>query len=1198
MMPNNENDKDTSSLPTDVSRDASKLNHPKPASRPTTPKSAIKGSGQLRKEPLFPSRTDMPTPPKVADEPEKPRTPLFPSWHSEKSEKSDPEPPRTPLFPSWHNERPPTRPMETAKPSEPLFPSRSSSTNPNRHSANDSDVEKPKTPLFPSSNSKPRSSGDDPDIPDKPLFPSTGGFRQSKTQSHDPISIFSGFTMMDNPTPPPVQKPKPSKPASRPKPETSKQDRPASIFDDFKFIKPKSEPEPAPKAEAPQVQPEAPEALKTPKAAESPAAPEAVSPTVDVTPEPEPAPAPPEQSAPPVSKTPAVPQQAASTPTVPTVSSTPDVADVDVPDVSETSDAPDTLAVSDTSDSATIKPELPKHEQASSMLGSFDFVKAPEPESQPTEPDELPTPTVAAAEAPESEATGVTEAVEPTEVVEVPEDPETTGIGEELPTSSIWTDGFSSLKPITPLPPTITNFDDDDDFDYTPLFNELGAQVAASKAESAAKPETEPEPEPEPEAEEPEASDELGVIKPLIIGHQADLKPSTNPFSAIVRQPLASPEPEPEAMQDPTLGVAEVSESVTQVTPTVPTSPTASTVPEAPEVPAALDSLTPPAAPAPARIPTAATTPAPAVPEAPPVKPSKARKPVDVDKLKAELSEWGAWASMPQLGSKKRQDKKKSKVGGPSLVYRFPGDSQVLQEVDIAVVMESTYPFTAGDTAVSVQNIIRHNPDLTFGVIHIADNSNAPAKSMFELPANVKWVDVIYLESTEVSEKFSGLVSSPVTDEQVREVLDAIESSVTGNHEPMHALYENAINPQTRTWSAWGALGHREFMNAAIKAAGKADDISLSQLFDLAYNFFLRIYTLLDRVLPTARVYHAHSSGNAGLVAAAGAVQNKGKFFLTEHNLNIRDSINKLLSRDLNRRVTSEAPLKLTTDTFERFWTQWWLELGALNYAEAELITYLYPQAVTDAQELGGAQEKAEVLPDGIEWEDLEIPRIWRQQAVPKLERKISWKLAVVGDFQPSKGIIELIDAVKIMVDGGKTDVRVDLLKPADGSTTDEPEYYSRCVAHIKQLSVENYVRLRDVKDARDVMHEYDALVVPSFQESQPHAALVAMTMGVPIIGSSVGGMNALVTEELSDAQHKKIGASGELVPPGDSAALATLMAKLTQSPELYRAWHENALARIKAFYLLPQVMRRYNAIYRNLGAGKHKVIGGMAMVP
>ncbi len=1191
MMPNNENEKDTSSLPTDVSRDASQLNHPKPASRPTTPKSAIKGSGRLRKEPLFPSRTDMPTPPKVADEPEKPRTPLFPSWHSEKSEKSDPEPPRTPLFPSWHNERPPTRPMETAKPSEPLFPSRSPSTNPNRHSADNSDAEKPKTPLFPSSNSKPRSSGDDSDIPDKPLFPSTGGFRQSKTQSHDPISIFSGFTMMDNPTPPPVRKPEPPKPASRPKPETSKRDRPASIFDDFNFIKPKSEPnsesEPTSKVEAPEVQPEAPAVPKTPKV---PKAAEAApkTPKVDVTPEPEPTP--PEQSAPPVPHAPLAPRPVSK----PTVPITPEISEVP-----GTSDTTDTTGVTEPSVSATVEPEFAQHEQASSLLGSFDFIKAPEPESQPEEPDEPPASTVAAetpaAEASEAEPAGTVGAAEVVESVEAPEDMETTGIGEELPTSSIWTDGFSSLKPISPLPPTITNFEEDDDFDYTPLFNELGAQVAASKAE--------PEPEPEPEPEEPEVSEESGVVKPIIIGHQADLKPSTNPFSAVVRQPLVPSEPEPEATQDPTLGVAETPESVAQVTPTVPaasTTPTTPTVPEvaeAPADPAAPEPSVQPEAAAPARIPTAATTPAPAVPEAPAAKPLKPKKPpVDVDKLKAELSEWGAWASMPQLGAKKSQDKKKSKVGGPSLVYRFPGDSQVLQEVDIAVVMESTYPFTAGDTAVSVQNIIRHNPDLTFGVIHIADNSNAPAKSMFELPANVKWVDVIYLESPEVSEKFSGLVSSPVTDEQAREVLDAIESSVTGNHEPMHALYENAINPQTRTWSAWGALGHREFMNAAIKSAGKADDISLSKLFDLAYNFFLRIYTLLDRVLPTARVYHAHSSGNAGLVAAAGAMQNKGKFFLTEHNLNIRDSINKLLSRDLNRRVTREAPLKLTTDTFERFWTQWWLELGALNYAEAELITYLYPQAVSDAQELGGAQEKTEVLPDGIEWEDLEIPRIWRQQAVPKLERKISWKLAVVGDFQPSKGIIELIDAVKIMVDGGKTDVRVDLLKPADGSTTDEPEYYSRCVAHIKQLSVENYVRLRDVKDARDVMHEYDALVVPSFQESQPHAALVAMTMGVPIIGSSVGGMNALVTEELSDAQHKKIGASGELVPPGDSAALATLMAKLTQSPELYRAWHENALARIKAFYLLPQVMRRYNAIYRNLGAGKHKVIGGAAM--
>ena len=51
------------------------------------------------------------------------------------------------------------------------------------------------------------------------------------------------------------------------------------------------------------------------------------------------------------------------------------------------------------------------------------------------------------------------------------------------------------------------------------------------------------------------------------------------------------------------------------------------------------------------------------------------------------------------------------------------------------------------------------------------------------------------------------------------------------------------------------------------------------------------------------------TAAHAALVAAAGAMQNKGKFFLTEHNLNIRDSINKLLSRDLNRQGVSREGL-------------------------------------------------------------------------------------------------------------------------------------------------------------------------------------------------------------------------------------------------------------------------------------------------
>ena len=55
--------------------------------------------------------------------------------------------------------------------------------------------------------------------------------------------------------------------------------------------------------------------------------------------------------------------------------------------------------------------------------------------------------------------------------------------------------------------------------------------------------------------------------------------------------------------------------------------------------------------------------------------------------------------------------------------YRFPGDDTPLELVDVAIVMESTYPFLTGGVSAVVHDIISHNPDLTFGIIHIAWDS-------------------------------------------------------------------------------------------------------------------------------------------------------------------------------------------------------------------------------------------------------------------------------------------------------------------------------------------------------------------------------------------------------------------------------------------------------------------------------------------
>ena len=73
----------------------------------------------------------------------------------------------------------------------------------------------------------------------------------------------------------------------------------------------------------------------------------------------------------------------------------------------------------------------------------------------------------------------------------------------------------------------------------------------------------------------------------------------------------------------------------------------------------------------------------------------------------------------------------------------------VYVDVDVAIVMESTYPYLKGGVSAVVHDIITGNPDLTFGIIHITWDSHSPLKDLYGMPDNVAWVKVLYLSMEE-----------------------------------------------------------------------------------------------------------------------------------------------------------------------------------------------------------------------------------------------------------------------------------------------------------------------------------------------------------------------------------------------------------------------------------------------------------------
>ena len=129
-------------------------------------------------------------------------------------------------------------------------------------------------------------------------------------------------------------------------------------------------------------------------------------------------------------------------------------------------------------------------------------------------------------------------------------------------------------------------------------------------------------------------------------------------------------------------------------------------------------------------------------------------------------------------------------------------------EVDVALVMESTYPYLKGGVSAVVHDIIVENPSISFGIIHISWDSKQELKDLYGMPENVKWVKVIYLSLEEHKEEFAQecnpknlKMNRRQRKKLVARLMSAFDALIHGDVNPLWSFYDEGINPRTRTYS-------------------------------------------------------------------------------------------------------------------------------------------------------------------------------------------------------------------------------------------------------------------------------------------------------------------------------------------------------------------------------------------------------------
>ena len=518
----------------------------------------------------------------------------------------------------------------------------------------------------------------------------------------------------------------------------------------------------------------------------------------------------------------------------------------------------------------------------------------------------------------------------------------------------------------------------------------------------------------------------------------------------------------------------------------------------------------------------------------------------------------------------------------------------VYVDVDVAIVMESTYPYLKGGVSAVVHDIITGNPDLTFGIIHITWDSHSPLKDLYGMPDNVAWVKVLYLSMEEHQEDFLRArprdlrMNRRQRRELSRRILGALLAlAQDGQTEPLWDLISEGLSA-SRRYPVWAILGTREFMEAYHDMMPDLG-MSMTDIFWCLRDFFSLAYAVLAEPVPRAQVYHAHTTGYAMLLGVNAAREHGTKVLLTEHNLYVRDTVNTLLERrlDLNVRLTDYRTFDVTGR--ERMWMAWWLEMGRLCYPYAYASTYLYPRAITEANELGGDAGRAIVIPNGIVTSEFDASYAARLAAIEEIKKegadKHLWKLVYIARVVPIKGLLDMIDSVRLMVDRG-LNIHLDVCGP----TEHMPSYFEQCLTRIVELGLESVITIRGTVKVRELLPEFDLFVLPSYNEGLPVVSLETMGAGIPTVSTDVGAVRSVVEDMIVTDDGQTWDPCGIIIEPGDPTVMADKVQEVISDVDLYERLSLNARGRVEAAYDLVKVNASYNTIYRQGGAGEQTV--------
>jgi glycosyltransferase involved in cell wall biosynthesis len=478
---------------------------------------------------------------------------------------------------------------------------------------------------------------------------------------------------------------------------------------------------------------------------------------------------------------------------------------------------------------------------------------------------------------------------------------------------------------------------------------------------------------------------------------------------------------------------------------------------------------------------------------------------------------------------------------------------------DVCLIVEGGYPYLLGGVSSWMDALIRALPELKFHIISISVASQ-PRVRKFVVPDNVVGVTDIILDACP-----AGRAPTWRDKRSIAEGVQLMQSALTeDNGNSFTAL----IDLLRQTGFGQAALLDSKPAWAAMEQVYRTllHDGPLVDFF-WSWRFLARsLLAITTAPLPNSQVFHAVSTGYAGIVGAYARHVTGRRFIVTEHGIYTNERRIELgiatwiFESGASGFAVGDRPIQLRD-----VWMTAFTSFSRISYALADAITTQY-RANQDYQRLDGAPEgKFVIIPNGID--------IAQYAGVRRTTEPRPPTVLMVGRIVPIKDIRTFISAIALLRNMVPNVVAI-LIGPEE----EDPSYAAGCRELVIQLGLESAVRfLGRVPDVMEYLGQADVIALTSISEAQPIALLEAAATGLPAVTTDVGSCREIIEGFEGDSI---IGRGGIVVEACNPKSTANALAAILLDDEMRAEMGQVMRRRIPNLYNKNRVRQLYKNLY------------------